>query len=996
MKIKLLFALLLICFVVNGYSQALCEPPEIIFNKGSYNIFNDEQEMYLGEVIAETLEKNFRVIRDEEANSYLQRVGNKLVKHLPKTNLKYSFHVIDTPQLNAFATAGGRIYVTRKMVAFLNSEDELAGVLGHELGHAVVRHVSIDISKLFKKILKVEEVGGREDVFRRYNEYLDKRNTKRVRLSSGHENKQQLEADNIGVFSMVAAGYDPEAMATAWNRLTEIRGRTGSGIGDLFGTTSPAEKRLREILNAIKTIPSECLDKSRIGSGEDFREWQSYVVSTSEFAKKEKLSAMVVRSMLKPFLRGDILHFQFSPDGEYIIAQDSSGINVLKRNPFSFVFRINVRDAKFANFSPDSKHISFQTYGLRVEKWSIEKRKPILAKEVYVRGRCWTTALSLNGDRLVCYSFARNLDIIDVTTNKRIFRKKQFYIPRFFDFYNWWFDLFENDAREIDEIRMEFSPNGKYLLVSKVNKFRNNLGNGPFFSEPFLTRNIQRPYLGFDLEKNEEFDLSGKIKSLMKVPFAFYSDDSIIGQSQRNAKKAGIYSFPDGKQRKKFVMRANSFTRPFKNNLILVRPTTTNPVGVFNTDTNKFVASNKTPALDLYENYLISESKEGYIGLFELKNNFQSLEEKGYITIPKNNLGDIRNISLSPDSNWLAVSEKSRGAIWDLRTGRMKIYTRGFRGAYFDETGKVYADFVGQNQEPRTMGMMNTKNGVATKLDPINTRNTKQFGKFLVRYKTKDDEKIAKREQKKKDKKVGYEDPEEKNGRPRLNITRGYLTGIDFGPQAFGHGVLQIYNAGSRKMMWSKEFKTGIPGYSFDPYNDTATFYFPVKSKMAQKAINDDPALKEKAKELKNKDGDYLVQVLDANTGVLKNQILVETGKRSFRIVRAFADKKWLTIIDSQNRVQLYSLADGKRQWQFFGGNVAINPSKPLAVVENIAGQLSVFNLENGKKIEKLLFPEAISFSRFSQDGERLFVLTASQNFYFFETDGFFESRIAD
>ncbi|MDQ3040768.1 MAG: M48 family metalloprotease, partial [Acidobacteriota bacterium] len=318
----------------------MCKAPEIVFNKNTDNIFNETQEMYLGEAIAETLEKNFRVVKDEEANCYLQKVGAKLVEHLPPTSLKFQFHIIDTPELNAFATAGGRIYITRKMVAFLRSESELAGILGHELGHAVVRHVATDISKQFKEILKMEKLGDREDIYRKYNELIDKRNTKRVSISRGHQDNQQLEADQIGVFSMVAAGYDPEGFSSAWNRLTEIEGKTGNSFTDFLGSTRPEEKRLREILNAIKTIPSECVDKN-MSASKEFEQWQTYIVTTSEFARQEKLTAVVDKKTLSPYLRGDILHFQFSPDGQYIIAQDSSGINVLKREPFSFVFRIN-------------------------------------------------------------------------------------------------------------------------------------------------------------------------------------------------------------------------------------------------------------------------------------------------------------------------------------------------------------------------------------------------------------------------------------------------------------------------------------------------------------------------------------------------------------------------------------------------------------------------------------------------------------------------------
>lgn len=992
MKIKTLYLLVLfICFAGNVYSQNPCAPPEIIFNKDAYNIFNDEQEMYLGEVIAETLEKDFRVINDREANEYLQKVGNKLVKHLPPTNLKFTFHIIDTPQLNAFATAGGRIYVTRKMVAFLTSEDELAGILGHELGHAIVRHVSTDISKLFREILEVKSVGDREDIFKKYNELIDNRNTKKVKLDRNHQNKKQLEADQVGVFAMIAAGYDPEGFATAWDRLTEIEGKTGSGIGDFFGTTKPEEKRLREILNAIKSIPGECLDKNRVGTNGEFQEWQSYIVTTSEFSKEEVISSVISKNTLDPFLRGDIIHFKFSPDGKYVIAQDSSGINVLKREPFSFVFRISARDAKFANFTPDSQNVTFQTYGLRVEKWNIERQKPTLAREVYVRNGCWQSALSPDGKTLVCFSRRGNLDFIDVLTNERIHREEKFYVPNIIDFFNWIYEINENGEREIDDIQMEFSPNGKYFLGGRVFRFRTDPRS--FFRMNFDQSN----HFAFDLEKREEIDVDGKIKYLAKVPFTFYSDDKIIGQDRENPDKSGVFSFPDGKRIDKFLMRADSFSKPYKNELILVRPTTTNPVGVYDIKSNQFIASNKTPALDLYENYMISESREGYIGLFKIEDGYKKLSEIGYLTMPKNNLGDVRNISVSEDLNWLAISEKSRGGVWNLKTGKMKVYARGFRGSHFDDAGNVYADFIGLSEDPRAIGLMNTKDGSATKIALIDTRNTKQYGKFIVRLNSeKEDKKAAKKEEKDKKNKTGYKDAEEDRSTPTFTFNHGRLTDIDFSTSGIEEGILEVYDTQTRRMKWSREFEDGVPKYTVDPNSETITYYWSVKSKEAKRAINDDPVLRQRARDLKDKDGDYLVQVFDANTGGLIGHTLIETGEGSFRIRSASADRKWISITDTQNRVQLYSLADGERRWSFFGSKIAINPQKPLAVVENIAGQLSVYSLETGKKLERLLFPSAVIHSRFSRKGEKIFVLTANQKYYLFDTEGFSKPKLAE
>ena len=255
---KRIFAVL--CLLLSSTTTLLaqqpCKVPEVRLNRSQPNIFNEEQEMFLGDVIAEYVQKNYRIIRDEEANRYLTRIGERLIAHLPPTNIKFQFVVVDRPELNAFAAAGGRIYVTRKMIAFVRNEDELAGIIGHELGHGIVRHSSIDMTRSFKELLNIEQVGDRKDIFEKFNRMIDNQRTKRMRARRGHEDAQQLEADQIGFYAMAAAGYDPKAIVSAWDRMAETEGRTGGSFAGILTGTKPEEKRLRELTKALEAIPS--------------------------------------------------------------------------------------------------------------------------------------------------------------------------------------------------------------------------------------------------------------------------------------------------------------------------------------------------------------------------------------------------------------------------------------------------------------------------------------------------------------------------------------------------------------------------------------------------------------------------------------------------------------------------------------------------------------------------------------------------------------------
>lgn len=983
MNKKFLFFLV---FVLGGVfpvnAQNPCAVPDIIFNKGAYNIFDETQEMYLGDVIADSSRSDFRIISDEEANSYLRRIGERIVKHLPRTGIKFQFQVIDLPEVNAFASAGGRIYVTRKMIAFVKSEDELAGFLGHELGHATVRHTSADLSKAFKATLGITKVGDRKDIFDKYNEYLDKWRTKRWKTSQNHEDNQQLEADRIGIYAMAAAGYSPKAMAEAWDRLAETKGKTGGFFSDLFGNTEPEEKRLAELLKAVSSMPGQCRDAVPAGRNADFIKWQSYVVTTPTFFNEEKVSNLIIKKSLAPHLRGDVRYLRFSPNGSYIIAQDDTGINVIKKEPLSFLFRIDSADAKYAKFTPDSRGIVFQTNALRVEKWDIETKKAVMARDIPLTTHCFASAISPNGDYLACYSWQWNLDIVNVETSEIVFRKENFYIPTRYEYLDWRQYLRYSGAEEITSIQFEFSPNGKYMLASRV--FRYSTGIDVTSRDTWFTTNSRyEPIIGFDLEAKKEIKLGGDLKEVVAMPFTFYTDDKIIGQDRFHPEKSGIFQFPGGQRAETFTLNANYYTKPGIGDQVVVRPTNKAPVGIFDIPSKKFILANKTPALDIYGDVFVSENKNGEIGLFKLNTVAQKVERLGLLELPKNNLATVEAISLSPDLSWLALSDKSRGGVWNLKTGERRVYIRGFQGAFVDNDSKVYADFPKQGNEIRTMAIMDPVAVTLEGAGPIDTRNTQQAGQFLLREKRADEEKINQKEQKEETKK--QEKAKKDEGGPEVEV-KAAGDKLEFvGKDA----TVEVYDVRTRALLWSKVYPNEVPYESFNKYGKTVIFTWLASTKTAKDAIAANPDLAARSKTLGSKAGDYYIQVLDSNNGEIKAETLIETGDGSFRAQRLSANGDWLVITDSNNRILVYSLKSGELLWRFFGNYPTINPVTGILAVENVAGQVSIYDLKNGGKIDDLVFPSELVYARFSDDGKRLFILTRNQNYYIINSEGF-------
>ena len=190
--VRVLFWVTVTSLVAISLSAQQCPLPPSPF-QAEANIFSREQEMYLGDAVAQQLEGDFSVIKDDELNRRLREIGERLLRALPPDGRRYQFFLFDQPVANAWGLPGGRIYISRKMVAFTRSEDEFAGILAHEIGHIYTHQQAIDYTRWFKEVLRVNQVGGRDDIFNRYHQFLESR--KKGEISSKREAREQQVTD---------------------------------------------------------------------------------------------------------------------------------------------------------------------------------------------------------------------------------------------------------------------------------------------------------------------------------------------------------------------------------------------------------------------------------------------------------------------------------------------------------------------------------------------------------------------------------------------------------------------------------------------------------------------------------------------------------------------------------------------------------------------------------------------------------------------------------
>lgn len=207
--------------------QSACRALQVPTPEPSKILFTPQQEMELGEIVRQQMEREFQVIEDPQEVEYLRRIGDRVARQLPDIGLRYEFLLYDLPQIQAFGMPGGRVYVSRKMVVYLRTEDELAGMLGHELGHLIARQQAVSMSRNFREVLGIKSIAPDEDLPALYNQLVDTAGMKRYR-SRNEEDRNQEIADQLGLQAAVRAGYAPQAFPDLLDRLMQTKGATGN------------------------------------------------------------------------------------------------------------------------------------------------------------------------------------------------------------------------------------------------------------------------------------------------------------------------------------------------------------------------------------------------------------------------------------------------------------------------------------------------------------------------------------------------------------------------------------------------------------------------------------------------------------------------------------------------------------------------------------------------------------------------------------------------
>jgi len=641
------------------------DPPS--FATSAPNIFNDRQEQDLGDALAEYFESDMR-IAPPVADDQLTRIGDRLLATLPPTGIHYRFRIYDSGDINGFSIGGGRVYISRKLIAAVKTEDELAGVLAHEIGHLSTHQTAIETTRSFRLRLGVTQVGDRADIFAKVHQFMSTPSKKNE--EEDKEEKDQLVADHVALYAMLRAGYVPESFASFLDRITLNKGKTGNWFSDALGINSESTQRYRTALKLIAALPPDCKGKHP-ASGDAFATWLRAIVD--ERVQSAAANADGDQPLkLDPPLRPSLWRIRFSPDGRYVLAQDEGSITVMDKDGAKPLFRIDAPDAYAAQFTPDSSSVVFHDPKLRVERWSVPAGKRTAVNELVVYDGCHQSLLSQDGKTLVCTHFGVHdgaprisLHIVDVDTGKFLLDKPNFYeSPPYLD-NNLQFLL--EGMMGGDFVEMLPSPGGKYVLIL-----------------------FAHAVLAWDFEAGHQIEVGRNIKDLTRPRATFLGPDKIfvVGEPKGTLFQAQVLSFPDGRVLKDTQMGVGSLQGATKPDTLIVTPLKDYAVGLFDPMQGKILAASKLPAIDESDQLVAVEDPTGGVQIGQPS-------QPGFkrIPLPIGPLPFPRSAAFSRDGKYLAVSMRSRGEIWDLETGKQVALTHPFRSIWFDPDDHIYAEF---------------------------------------------------------------------------------------------------------------------------------------------------------------------------------------------------------------------------------------------------------------------------------------------------------------
>lgn len=251
-------------------------------------MMSEKQELELGRKYHKEILKQYTIYNNPKLQAYVEEIGERLAAESHRQDLVFHFYLLDSPQVNAFATPGGYVYITRGIMSYMQEESHLAGVMGHEIGHVTARHgVRQHAQSQAAGILgTIVALGTGSSELGQVSNLLG------GAVVRGYGRADELESDRLGAEYLAKTNYDPQKMLDVVGILKNqeladkeravAEGRPPRSHHGVFATHPRNDKRLQEVIRAADKYKSTNVTRHDDGRFLELTNGMTYGTSASQ------------------------------------------------------------------------------------------------------------------------------------------------------------------------------------------------------------------------------------------------------------------------------------------------------------------------------------------------------------------------------------------------------------------------------------------------------------------------------------------------------------------------------------------------------------------------------------------------------------------------------------------------------------------------------------------------------------------------------------------
>ncbi len=662
-----------------------------------------------------------------------------------------------------------------------------------------------------------------------------------------------------------------------------------------------------------------------------------FAAPTQSSRPAEDLHDVLSRHALIPALLDAAVTLRYSPDGRFLMVQNTSGVYLFSRKPLRLTTYISAEDIYPVQFSADSQTIASIGRGLMLTRANLSAGGKQEERELPFPNGCLDAELAPSAEYFACLAPDLNLVVLRLSTNEPVFANSMpwmlspngvFHIP--LDADNafpspFGFRLANNLGSLVDKgmnfLSMSFSPDGNILLV----------------------RNEWEAF-SVDLTTRRKSSLAGSLQKHLRASFCLQSDDRVLIASGEKESVPAVVSLRNGEVTAKPDFKADGVRLASNPRYALLSTAGAAGVRVFDLNENRPLSVPNNLSIDVSGNEMAVLSERGSLALYRIGESRPFLS----VDLPLNSLPVLRAAAVSPTLDHLAFSMDDNSAAYQVENGERTYTGPRLSAASFSDPASAYFLFPRDRNDPPRVVHLAMASGQAAPAWTAGNDLLRSGGTVLLEYEL-------------------------------VTLLQHHLV---MTPENYVSFRLRALDPASGNQLWKREFLDNSPVPFADPQGDRVVLAWNAKSSGAEAAAKKIPAVWEIFKQAKRMNLDTFFEILDARSGKSLGGVLVQQGSGPYSYDAAFSVGDALFLMKDGKRVSVYSLQDGSLKARFVGGFPTASAQANLFAIEEGPGRLFLYDLATTAKLDQQLFPDAISYSHFSADGKRLLVMTRHQMAY--------------